>query len=566
MHRTGLWCRDFISRQGFLVNNILAARIQAGSAPLWVLETEGNCPVAKSLGIDTSFLKTAKADAYILSVFERQGRAVVSVVGRNVVGVRSGVARLVALTKNDGSRLIVPQATERRSPFFEVRELAVSNRGRLFKGTPWADTLWRRWSDERIRKYAEQIWLMGFNSIQLIEGRNFRVANADKTRLNDIVSKTLVFMRAAHANGMKVTQWVWGQAPYDDKMCWNTPSDRSIMEEEFRWMAKTYGKDVDRVVVHVRDPGGCPRGKDCPYCDDYRTPQEVAAFIYREYRKVNPKVEIVLSTWQNPGFWKGAQGVKFLDETYMPKDIGIALHKWYDADKAKMVLSSGRTADIWSWYLSDHETTSDMSLCMRRVDKYFSSLPDQASGDIRAISTELCFHGWPNVISAYVSAQKMWSPHRDLNDIEREFCAGMFGEKNADGMVALYQACESVVNPPRYDSCLPPLSAVFGNPEYNKEFRSALAMGKKAELRPSFTPIFSTATDPRALRAYLIRNLSLVTVLSEAQEKVNVAKRSGASHAELEKIVNDAILRAEPYKIDIDYTGLLAKLKDSINH
>jgi len=564
MRKTALWCRDFLVRRGLAVQRHPVASPTRRKGPLWVLETKGQCRIAKSLGLDCSFLETARADAYILNVFEKLGRPVVSIVGRNTVGTRSGVARLVALLVDQGERLTAPKTREERSPFFGIREITISNRGKMLQGTPWADTLWRRWSDQRIEKYAEQLWLLGFNSLQTIEGRSFRAATADKAQLQNVVHKTRVLMRAARENGMLVTQWIWGQAPYDDKMCWNSPADRAIIQEEFRWMARTYGRYVDRVYVHVRDPGGCPRGKDCKLCDDYRTPQEVATFVLKEYRKVNPKVTVTLSTWFNPKFWNGAPGVRFLDETYSPRDVGIALHKWYDADKAKMVRDAGRAVDIWSWYMSDYETISDMSLCMRKVDSYFSSLPDQASRDVRVISTELCFHGWPNILTAYVSAQKMWSPHRNLQEIEREFCAGMFGEKNADAMVAVYQACESIVHPPRNDARIPSLAEVWGKPEYNRQFRTALEKGKKVVLDPSRPPKLTSATEPRALVDYLIRNLSLVTVLSEAQEKVDAAKAAGASREELMKIVEDAVRQAEPFKIDIDYPGLVKRLRDSI--
>ena len=144
---------------------------------------------------------------------------------------------------------------------------------------------------------------------------------------------------------------------------------------------------------------------------------------------MNPKVDSTLSTWANFSFWKGHPGTKFLDTTYSPKEMGIALHRWYDLDKAKAVKASGRTVDIWGWYLSDYEMELDVYLAMRRLDKYYTTLPDRASKDIRALSTELCFHGWPSIINAYVTAQKMWSPKRPLAEIEREFCAATFGDR-----------------------------------------------------------------------------------------------------------------------------------------
>lgn len=564
MQRTAAWCRDYLQARGLAVEEGISAAPGKGDGPLWMLETGDSCPVAKSLGVDCSSFAKAKADAYVLTTGVRDGRSVACVVGASVIGVRSGVARLVALLRASGDTLTAPATTEARSPFFGKRELVIANRGMVFKGTPWEYTHWRTWSDDRIRNYAEQIWLLGFNSLQTHEGRYYRAATADKKRLDDTVHKTQVLMQAARDNGLLVSQLIWGQSPYNKKLCWNTSTDRAIMEEEFRWMAATYGAYVDRVVINFRDPGGCPN-KDCSKCDDYRTPQEIATFIRGAYKKINPDVTVTLSAWQDPKFWDGAPGVGFLDETYSPKDVAIALHKWYDAGQAKRVREAGRAVDIWGWYINDHETTADLSLCMTKVDSFYSALPDAASSEVNLISNELCFHGWPNILTAYVTGQKMWNPHRNLQEIEREFCAGMFGEQNADAMVALYQACELVVNPPRSDPRLPEIRKVFGNPEYNKRFQAALDAGKKITLDPGFTPTLTTATEPQSILDYLIRNLSLVTVLSEAQEQVNAAKKAGAGQDALSKIVTDAEIAAEPYKIDLDYPGLLKRLKDSID-
>ena len=569
MQRTGAWCRDFLSERGFAVEPKPDCEPGKGGSPAWVLEVKGDCPIAHSLGINTAPLDAARADAYILTVLKRGSRPLVSVVGRNVQGARSGVARLVAVMADHGEYLSTPKTSEFRTPFFPIRRIMISPTGRIAQGNaagkPWVDTLWTRWSDERIRQYAEQLWLMGFNSVELCELRGYRATYSDEQLKNEITPKLRVFMKAARDNGMEVSQFIWGQSLFAEgtNFCWNSPAERPVMEKEFGRLAQTYGDLVDHIVVHVGDPGGCDRNG----CDPYKTTQQIATCLLGEYRKVNPKVTATLSAWSNFGFWNGAPGVKFLDESYSPKEIGIALHRWYDRDKAKLVRDSGRDVDIWSWYMSDFELQLNMSLFMRRLNKYFSALPDRASGDIRAISTEICFHGWPHIINAYVSAQKMWSPRRSLQDIEREFCAGMFGDKNADAMVQVYQACERRVRPECYFAFIPAWDyarVVLGTPQFSKQCRAALEAGGMVALDPKRPPGFTTATDPAALKDYLVRSLSLISIFSEAQEKVERAKTAGASREELQKIADDAESRAEPFKIDPDYRCLSAELKKSV--
>jgi hypothetical protein len=591
---TARWCQDFLRKRGFPAGVARSLDIAETASDLWLLETEAHCPAAHALGIDVSGLASGRADAYLLGVSEKDGRAVVSIVGKDVVGLRSGVARLVASCRQQQGELLAPLSSGVHSPFFPVRELVVANRGLVLQNTPYADTLWRNWSDERIGTYAEQLWLLGFNSLQVGEGRSFRITPETEARALEVARKLWLLSEAAHTNGLRVSQLIWGQAPFNRKICWNAPETRAVMESEFRWMARTYAAKVDHVVLHMRDPGGC----NCGVCDDYKTPQEIAAFVFNEYRKSNPRVTLTLSTWMNRTFWAYAPGprfltdtsvqfftgdpampfpdnqavrllpgapvTRFLDATTCPLEIGIALHKWYSPEKAALVLQSRRAVDIWSWYICDQETTTDMSLCQHRLDSYFRSLPDRASEDIRRISTELCFHGWPQVINAHISAQKMWSPHRDLGEIEREFCAGMFGETNAEAMVQLYEACELLVNPKRSDTCLPAFDKVFGNPEYNQRFRAALNAGSKVVLHASPPPRFTTATDPQQLLDYLLRHLKLVTTLSETQEELNRAKQAGAERSKLEGLVTKAVYNSEPFVSELLYPPLMERLRASV--
>ncbi|HUV03926.1 MAG TPA: hypothetical protein VMX94_02335 [Armatimonadota bacterium] len=569
MQRTGAWCRDFLAKRGLAVEPETFRDLGKGNSPAWILEVKGDCPIAHSLGINTAPLDAARADAFILTVSKKGSRPVVSVVGRNVQGVRSGVVRLVAITAHHGEYLSAPKTSEFRTPFFPVRRITICPTGRIAQydaaDKPWVDTLSTRWSDERIRRYAEQLWLFGFNSVELCELRGYRATYTDEQLKKEVTPKLRVFMKAVRDNGMEVSQFIWGQNLFAEgaSLCWNSPEERPVMEKEFRRLAQTYGDLVDHIVVHVGDPGGCDRNG----CDPYKTTQEIATGLLNEYRKVNPNVTVTLSTWANFGFWDGAPGVKFLDESYSPKEIGIALHRWYYPDKAKLVRDSGRDVDIWSWYMSDFELQLNMSLFMRRVNKYFAALPDRASKDIRAISTEICFHGWPQIINAYVSAQKMWSPRRSLQDIESEFCAGTFGDKNADAMVQVYQTCEKRVRPDCYFAFTPTWDharVVLGTPQFSRQCRAALEAGEAVTLDPNRPPRFTSATDPQALKDYLMRSLNLISIFSEAQEKVKRARSAGASQEELRKIVDDAESRAQPFKIDPDYRHLSAELKKRI--
>jgi len=563
--RTAEWCRDFLTMRGFAAEPAVAeAARQTAAGPLWALETRGSCPLARSLGLDTKFLDRARADAYTLSVFSRQSQPVISIVGRNPQGLRAGVARLAMLIKERDGALTLPLGTrESRESFFPCRVMHLCQP--LFRGGP-------EWS----RQYAEQIWLMGFNAVE------FGLATYGgyhEDQQAALLGRRRALMQAAHDNGLSVIAFVWAQTiftsdPKKDRRCWNDPEERADMQKVFRGLAKRYGDLVDHVLVHPRDPGGCPRGG----CDDYQTTQEIATFIQVAFREVNPNVGVTLNTWQNPGFWKGWKpdgtwngegvpkwkprpGVKFLDETYSPRDIGISLHRVYIPEQAKQVVASGRPLSIWSWYMSDFETSARGSLHAWRLEKMFGSLPDGAGREVNAISTELCVHGHPNVYNAYISAQKMWSPRRSLVDIQREFCAAVYGEANAEAVMKVYAAAEGMPRP--LPMRIEEAPRVFGTAAFNKQVRESLAAGSRVVIPADYRPRLTCITSPQKMYGRLYACLNLVSVCSTAWERIWAAWQAAAPDTAYQGILREAQQRAEPFKDHEDYP-YVSKLASAI--
>jgi hypothetical protein len=243
----------------------------------------------------------------------------------------------------------------------------------------------------------------------------------------------------------------------------------------------------------------------------------------------------------------------------MPKEIGIALHRWYDRDLARIVRRSGRPLEIWEWYLSDFEMVLDMTLNMTMIDRYYSALPERASREVRGINSEMCFHGLPNVINNYIAAQKMWDSRRDLEEIMCEFCAGMFGESNTEAMVAVYHACEKFGHPERCWAYRPEtdlLPDVFGTAAYNRELHRALKMSGTVRVSPN--PRFTQATNPQALYEYLMRNLSLISIFSHAEQQIRAL---GGNAIGARAVMDVAIQNAAPYSDDADYPTLLKRLE-----
>ena len=97
------------------------------------------------------------------------------------------------------------------------------------------------------------------------------------------------------------------------------------------------------------------------------------------------------------------------DEKHAPKAVGIAIQRWYDADRAQQIAKAGRRVGIWGWYIGDFEMIYGSYLYSRSIDKYFSGLPAKAGEQVDWLSIEMCFHGLPSKLNLYVTGQNWTS-------------------------------------------------------------------------------------------------------------------------------------------------------------
>jgi len=269
-------------------------------------------------------------------------------------------------------------------------------------GSPFKDAGPEVWSAEKLLAYPELYRQFGFSGIQIGECRGYGTLVGEE--LEKAQRGAVLLAQGAKKSGMMVSWFVWGDALFDEfeVICWNDPEEHKVIEDFHKEQADRYGEYVDHVNVHISDPGGCTRNG----CDPYKTRQELANYIVGEFRRINPDVEGNLSTWANGAFWLHApepvglknyfsvflpppdqikfakpipDGAKFLDETFMPKDMGIALNRFYQADQAKLVVESGRPLDVWGWYISDHEMRNNMAFNMKNM-VYFRPRDEKQHG------------------------------------------------------------------------------------------------------------------------------------------------------------------------------------------
>lgn len=528
----------------------------------WIVGTQGSLKALKAPGKPVSFQPSSRDEAYVLDVRREKNGPVVVLAGKTPSGVRAAAARVIGKSANTVRSLLIPAGREETDPFIKLRLMNVGQAARrqASPGSPFQDANYETWKPERIRAYPEMIWQLGFNGIQVDECRGYGSVHGEElTRVRRAVQTV---SKGAKDYRMYVSFSQWGDCLFveGETFSWNNPKERQVMVDFMKDLAKAYAPTSDNVVIRIGDPGGCTRDG----CDFYKTPQQITAAFLQEFRRVNPSVTGTLSVWANSALWLYAprrldmsnygpmfpdmakqtefgraipDGGKFLDETFMPRDVSISLNRIYNQDQAEMVLSCGRPVDIKGWYIGDMEMINNVTLTMHAVDTLFSRLPDKAREQVRSQTVEMCFHGWPQVINHYVAAQKLINPRRPLQQIEREFCAAAFGPANADAMVDLYNACENG----DVDTYILPIArpADFGTAAYNQRLQGVLARAQKVQLAPGFKPNFAFPVPAQKYIDMLRARLTLSLAVSEAKQAVDEARRTAASPAEAEAAVKD---------------------------
>lgn len=226
------WLSGHLRRLGFRAEDSAPAeQAPGGKGPLWVLETLDACPLAKARKLELAQLAAAdpRRDGYVLDVGSWNGRPTVHVVGRNSLGVFSGIARALSEVTETGVTWYIYPVHEAASPFVETRRIHFGQTGRIARGTPFADTLWTNWDDARIRDGVEQLRLCGFNSIEVAEIRGYggrKEGFTDQELATQATPKVRVAIQAAHDQGMSVSQFIWGQSLFAEGQ--NPVSPQSI--------------------------------------------------------------------------------------------------------------------------------------------------------------------------------------------------------------------------------------------------------------------------------------------------------------------------------------------------
>lgn len=563
------YLQHYLKQRTNKLDNQVYCQLQQGKKVCqFILATEDNLKEFCGTDFKAGFAEGAHPDSYIMDARQSKDGNAIYLIGKTPSGLRSAVNRFISKMVNDGENLYIKQVREEKSPFINIRLAAISPTARrqIKTGSILEDANYELWSEERLRAYPELFSQFGFSGIQVMEIQGYGSISGDYLKKAQKAVKTLAL--GAKDLNMFVSLDQWGDCPFVEgkAFCWEDPEEKKVLEKFFTEMAQRYGTLLDHIYIHAGDPGGATHKG----CTKFKTPQLLTNGILNIFKKENPKILATMSSWANTPFWKHSptpvdlsnysanfqsknlqfgqpvpDNATFLDNTWMPYEIGIALHRTYNQEQADMLRKAGRPVDVWGWYIGDMEMHTNVTLNTINIDKYYKLLPKEASKQIRIQTIELCFHGWPQVINTYAGAQKMWDPYRNIEEIKREFCMAAFGPANTEAMLALYNACE---NPWDYDVWKLadqhlPRPVDTGTKTGNDRLKKILADAETIKFPAKWKSNFALPIDVWQYVNMLKARVSLFLVYSQAMMDVKQARADGDEKkvAEIKKNAIDSL-------------------------
>lgn len=546
------YLKDWLSARTNTIKQEVGNEIKPSSSRCYIiLSSVNDYEKIKGCNFNRHFdSDTIHSDSYFIEASENNGVKSIYLIGKSNSGIRSAINRFIQLVKNDGVTLTLDYISEKKIPFINTRLVCIAPTGRRqFKiGSKFDYTNYELWDDNRLRNYPYLFNQFGLSGIQIAEVQGYGSISGDYLKKAQHAALTLA--RSAKDLKMFVSLDQWGDCLYKEgvSFCWEDAQERRILEQFYDSLAIRYSPYIDHIYIHVGDPGGATHKG----CTKYKSTQLLTNAIWEKFKMFNPSITATLSTWANATIWKYypkelnidnyaeyfqeleigfgqkiPDGAGFLDETYMPKEIGIALHRTFNLDQAKILIPLGRPVDVWGWYMSDMEMYNNLTINTKNLEKYYTQLPPEASKIIRIQTTDLCFQGFPNYINVYFASAKMWNPYRDREEIEREFCGASFGAQNADYVFDLYRAIE---NPWDYDvygkkTEQIPNPSDIGTLKGNTRLRKVLDNAEKITFPKNWISNFTYPVAAPEMIDMMKARLKLLVIYSETMQKVNEERK-----------------------------------------
>lgn len=505
-------------------------------------------------------ISTKSEEAFALkSVIVNTHPAVIAA-GNTELGLKRAVQRLIIKSEQHAPGLVIKPLNLSETPWIPQREWA---------NCPWAPDKVRRsfnnpevdkrnniwlYSDQQIADYVEMFDWFGFSGSQLLETCANYGAMGSPEAFQDRLVK---FAKAAHQNGQHVSYWVWAAQfndygwfdpevtykPAPGKTAFTDPKVRATFEKYYNGYAKM-APYVDMLIAHYYDPGSLTNREDV---------FSYLKLLQAKFKAKNPNIKMAVDFWAagspadymqqliDHGFDKSLLLEMSLPIFFKP-DQREALHE--AAKKLNMQMG------IWGWYMTEYETDQRpmMHVNAKALKGFYQSIKNGVD-KIQPISywSEMEAYHLNNIFSMYASAQLLWNPDRDTDDILREIAEGIWGPRNGPQVLEAIKLIEDARSGPTWDTFWWKTKEYkLGADDPNEELKiadHAIANFEKMKTDTSFVPKFPLPFPPATFIELTLPHLRQIRQYAEfciKADKIREAAKNNAPKAQLTAMAADA--------------------------
>ena len=476
-----------------------------------------------------------------------------------------------------------------KTPFIRVREVMMGDSSTvpMEQGlSPLSDEtrsvtpeIFRRYSPEnwdlpKLKRYIDMLKAFGYNAVQFTDSWESYLdagwgadpngqwpkawVNGAKVDPRDWPAKCDAMADYARSIGMRASFFFWGNAGFDYRtnelywaLCPNKPSDRVILEQYWDHCA-AHAPHYDHFITHWGDPGGC-KENGCTI----ETAERIHADLLGRFRKLNPRIESSFSLWmlsdERFGRWAGYKGVESLAKGgILPDDVMFCVHaehKKFDEKELREIVRCGRRAGMWTWYLVNNEIIPSMYSRTQALKEFFDALPADATDLIAWQSIDNNNH-LLNQHSLYVTARLMIDRTTDPKAAQREFLAGVLGEKNATAAARALEIIEILRPMWGYKYGDEPLDASLA--------REAEDAARKVKVARGFEPAWPMPVSPAEYAEEILKQTEALREFAEfsvAAARVEKEK----SQAALDAL--PIVTRPTKWMTNLEYVRRLARIE-----